>query len=198
MCKAGSVPHAGLQRYSTIPQALVSAIPDSLELREVSTLPLSVTLAAVGLYQRNHLNLHLPRTPSEHEEEEHTKTTILIIDGASEIGALAIQLATASGARVVATATSNPDATFVQSLGASLVVVDDQEDPSAARAALAAAALGAGGAEQLSGIFDTRSTDQSFAQVDALLQDLSQNPRVCAVKPPAYSPRSFVPTVGES
>jgi hypothetical protein len=72
-------------------------------------------------------------------------------------------------------------------------VIDDS-DPSAARAELAAALSGT---VQLSGIFDTRSTEQSFAQIDTLLQDIAQNPRVCAVKPPGCAPRSFVPTVGE-
>jgi hypothetical protein len=74
--------------------------------------------------------------------------------------------------------------------------VIDESNPSAARAELAAA-LGTGSGVQLSGIFDTRSTEQSFAQIDTLLQDIAQNPRVCAVKPPGCAPRSFVPTVGE-
>lgn len=192
--KAGSAPNAGLQQYSAIPEALVCALPDSLELHEVASLPLSFTLAAVGLYQRHHLNLPLPRARSENSEdrEERSKTVILIINGASEIGALATQLATASGVQVIATA-SKPDASFVTSLGASLVV--DDEDPSAMRAELTAT-LGMG-VVQLSGIFDTRSTEQSFAQIDALLQDIAQSPSVCAVGPPACPPRYFVPTVGE-
>jgi hypothetical protein len=83
---------------------------------------------------------------------------------------------------------------FVQSLGASLVI--NESDPSAARTKLAAA-LGKD-AVQLSGIFDTRSTEQSLGQIDDLLQDIAQSPRVCAVRPPAaHPPRSFVPTIGE-
>jgi NADPH:quinone reductase-like Zn-dependent oxidoreductase len=139
--------------------------------------------------------LPLPRTRSSEEneeEEEHADKVILITNGASEIGSLAIQLATASGVRVITTA-SQSNIKFVQSLGASLVI--DESDPSATRAQFAAA-LGTGSV-QLSGIFDTRSTEQSFAQIDTLLQDIAQNPRVCAVKPPGCAPRSFVPTVGE-
>ena len=186
--KAGSVSHAGLQRFSTLPQALVSVIPNSLDFQEAATLPLSITLAAVGLYQKNHLNLPLPRVRSEEtrgdDEAEHT---VLVINGASEIGSLAIQLATASGVRVIATA-SQTDAKYVRSLGASVVV----DEPGASLAgALRTDTV------QLSGIFDTRSTEESFAQIDALLQDIAQSPRVCAVNPPAHPPRSFVPTVGE-
>jgi len=193
--KAGSVAHAGLQRSSTISQSLVSAIPDSLEFHEAATLPLSVTLAAVALYQKNHLDLPLPRARSserrqEEAEEEHT---ILIINGASSIGALAIQLATASGVRVISTASSN-EVSFVQSLGASIVV--DDSDPSTAHAELASAILVPKPA-QLLGIFDTRSTEASFAHIDALLQDISQSPRVCAVRPPGSPPKVFVPTVGK-
>jgi NADPH:quinone reductase-like Zn-dependent oxidoreductase len=172
--KAGSVSHAGLQRFSTVPQALVSVIPDSLEFQEAATLPLSITLAAVGLYQKNHLDLPLPRAHSEETREDpEAEHTVLVINGASDIGSLAIQLATASGVRVIATA-SQAEARYVRSLGAS-VVVD----------------------VQLSGIFDTRSTEETFAQIDALLQDIAQSPRVCAVNPPAHPPRFFVPTVGE-
>jgi len=192
--KAGSAPNAGLQQYSAIPEALVCALPESLELHEVASLPLSITLAAAGLYQRHHLNLPLPRTRPEKSEdgEEHDKEAILIINGASEIGALATRLANASGVRVLATA-SKADVNFATSLGASLVVDDD--DPSAARAELTAAL--SKGAVQLSGIFDTRSTEQSFTLIETLLQDIAQSPKVCAVRPPACPPRSFVPTVGE-
>jgi hypothetical protein len=145
----------------------------------------------VGLYQRNNLNLPLPQAHLEtreegEEEEEHT---ILIINGASEIGTLAIQFATASGVRVISTA-SKSDVDFVRSLGAS-VVVDEQDPPAELAAAFGTAPM------LLSGILDTRSTEQSFAQIDALLQDIAQSPPVCAIKPPACQPRSFVPTVGE-
>lgn len=192
--KAGNSSDTGSQQHSTVSEALVCALPDSLNLNEAHSLPLSVTLAAVGLYQRNHLNLPLPRAHSgtREEREEYIQKVILIIDGASEIGALATQLATASGLRVIATASKN-DANFVTSLGASLVV--DDQDPSAARGELVAALDM--GTMQFSGIFDTRSTEQSCAQIDALLQDIAQSPRVCAVNPPPCPPKSFVPTVGE-
>jgi hypothetical protein len=171
-----------------VPQALVSVIPNSLEFQEAATLPLSITLAAVGLYQKNHLNLPLPRARSEETREDaEAEHTILVINGASEIGSLAIQLATASGVRVIATAFQT-DANFVRSLGAS-VVVDEPGAPLAEAFSM--------NTVQLSGIFDTRSTEESSAQIDALLQDIVQSPRVCAVNPPAHPPRSFVPTVGE-
>jgi len=172
-----------------MPQALVSVIPDFLEFQEAATLPLYITLAAVGLFQKNHLNLPLPRACSSgtRDGEAGEEHTIFIVNGASEIGALAIQLATASGVRVIATA-SQTDANFVRSLGASIVV----DEPGASLAA----ALGMG-TVQLSGIFDSRSTEHSFAQIDALLRDIAQSPRVCAVNPPASPPSLFVPTVGE-
>ena len=160
-------------------------MPDSLKFHEAATLPLSVTLAAVGLYQKNHLSLPLPQL-----ELAHTGKIVVVLGGASDIGAMAVQLAVASGVRVIATS-SKPDTSLVKSFGASIVI---QQEPFAHTELLAA--LGMGNIP-LAGIFDTISTDESFEFVDAVLGDIHQLPPVCAIRPPVKPPKLFIPSVGK-
>lgn len=177
-------PQGGHQQFTISSQSLVSAIPDSLSFELAATFPLSVTLAAAGLYQRNHLGAPLP-----HSSQDKSDSTILIMDGASDVGAMAVQLATASGMRVIATA-SKRNFDVVKSFGASVVVDHDNLVGGELATALGDAPLG--------GIYDTMSTTQSFAEIDALLHETMQYSAVCALMPPAQSPVHFSPSVGES
>jgi NADPH:quinone reductase-like Zn-dependent oxidoreductase len=102
---------AGFQLYSTCKERVVSSVPDSLPLANAAVLPLAVDTAATALYRD--LKLPLPSlnpTP--------TGKTILIWGGASSCGSSAVQLAVASGFRVVTTA-SKANFDYVKSLGAS-------------------------------------------------------------------------------
>lgn len=110
------------------------------------------------------------------------------MDGASDVGAMAVQLATASGLRVIATA-SKRNFDVVKSFGASVVV--DHENLVGGELA---AALGDA---PLVGVFDTISTTQSFTEIDALLHETMQYAAVCALMPPTQSPLHFSPSVGE-
>jgi NADPH:quinone reductase-like Zn-dependent oxidoreductase len=106
----GKAANAGFQLYSTCRELLVSAVPDSVPLANAAVLPLSVDTAAAGLFQ----NLGLP-LPSL--SPKPTGRTILIWGGSSSVGSSAIQLAVATGVRVITTASkSNFD--YVKSLGA--------------------------------------------------------------------------------
>ena len=181
--KLRTFPQVAYSQFSVSIESLVAPIPDALSYEQAATLPLSITLAAAGLYQRNHLDSPLPRSLPR-----VTGETILVMDGASDVGAMVIQLATASNMRVVATA-SRRNVDIVKSFGASVVVC---HDPFVERELVAAL-----DSFPLAGVYDTMSTKQSFAEIDALLHETMQTTPVCALMPPAQSPMHFSPSVGK-
>lgn len=93
-------------------------IPSSVSFAQGSVLPLALDTAAVGLYtatSEGGLGLPLPSlNPSS------SGKTIFVWGGSSSVGALVIQLAVASGAKVVATA-SKHNFDLLKSWGASEV-----------------------------------------------------------------------------
>jgi len=107
---------AGFQHYSSVPAALVAPIPDSVSFEDASVLPLSVSTAAAGLYEKFLLALPHPTT-----NPKPTGSTILIWGGSSSVGSSAIQLAVASGLKVVSTA-SKKNFEYVKKLGAETVL----------------------------------------------------------------------------
>jgi NADPH:quinone reductase-like Zn-dependent oxidoreductase len=104
------------QHYVVLMENLVSPIPVSLSFEQASVLPLTLSTAAVGLYQKDQLGLPLPiLQPTERHE------TVLVWGGSTSLGINAIQLARSSGYRVVATA-SPRNFDYLRSLGAEAVV----------------------------------------------------------------------------
>jgi NADPH:quinone reductase-like Zn-dependent oxidoreductase len=100
------------QQYTVLLAHMVSPIPDDLPYDQAATLPLTLSTAATGLYQPDHLALSLPTVhPAQRDE------TVLIWGGSTSVGSNAIQLARGSGYRVVATA-SPRNFDYVRSLGA--------------------------------------------------------------------------------
>jgi NADPH:quinone reductase-like Zn-dependent oxidoreductase len=93
-------------------QHMVSPIPDALSFEQASVLPLQLSTAAVGLFQKDHLGLALPSaTPSSRGE------TVLVWGGSTGVGSNGIQLARNAGYRVVTTC-SPRNFDYVKSLGA--------------------------------------------------------------------------------
>ena len=107
---------AGFQLYSSIPAALVAPIPDNMSFEDASVIPLSLSTAAAGLYEKFLLALPHPST-----SPKPSSSSILIWGGSSSVGSSAIQLAVASGLRVVSTA-SKRNFEYVKSLGAETVI----------------------------------------------------------------------------
>ncbi|KAH7208331.1 chaperonin 10-like protein [Fusarium oxysporum Fo47] len=158
------------QRYPLVYETLVSPVPEHMSLTQAVVLPLAITTAAVSLYHPNHLAFPLPQ-----KDPIRTGKTILIWGGASSVGATAVQLAVASGFKVVATA-SKRNHDLVYSLGASLVldyksetIVDD-----------AVAALED---YDLAGCYDAISEPQTLEPLGAILDQLGPH-KVCLVVPP--------------
>ncbi|KAF2163130.1 hypothetical protein M409DRAFT_68744 [Zasmidium cellare ATCC 36951] len=104
--------NGAFQEYTLCPEGAVAPIPDSLTFEEASVLPLAVSTAAAGLFEKNHLGLEYPGAPGDRSGK-----TVLVWGGSSSVGSLAIQLAKAAGYRVLATS-SEKNFDFVASLGA--------------------------------------------------------------------------------
>ena len=103
------------QYYSVALEQMVCAIPDSLSYERASVLPLAVSTAACGLFQRDFLSLRHPTTTAQ-----PTGETVLVWGGSTSVGSQAIQLATAAGYEVITTA-SPRNFGYVTSLGAAQV-----------------------------------------------------------------------------
>ncbi|QYF74502.1 zinc-binding alcohol dehydrogenase family protein [Cryobacterium sp. PAMC25264] len=135
------------QRYTVLLERMAAPIPDSMPFTDAVVLPLALSTAACGLFQKDQLALRYPSaapTP--------TGQTVLIWGGSTSVGSNAIQLAVAAGYEVITTA-SPRNFDYVRALGASQVF--DYASPTIvadliaalARATLAGAlALGAGSA----------------------------------------------------
>ncbi|KAK9341949.1 hypothetical protein V1522DRAFT_442085 [Lipomyces starkeyi] len=124
--KFNSSAKCAFQTYTVLLAHMASQIPSTLSYESAAVLPLGLSTAACGLFQKGHLALEYPSvTP------KLTDKTLLIWGGSTSVGSNAIQLAVAAGYEVITTASpSNFD--YVKKLGASQVfdyngktIVDD-------------------------------------------------------------------------
>ncbi|KAJ0338168.1 hypothetical protein KNSL1_012541 [Colletotrichum chrysophilum] len=124
-----------------------------------SVLPLAIATASVGLYKKKYLGLPLPgSTPAP------TGKALLVWGGASSVGGTAVQLAVASGLRVITTA-SKANFDKVKELGADTVldyhsetIVDD--------------AIRVLSGTDLAGVYDAISSQRSLQPIGAILDKL--------------------------
>jgi NADPH:quinone reductase-like Zn-dependent oxidoreductase len=105
------------QRFVVLLERMVAPIPDSLPFEQAAVLPLTLATAATGLYQSDHLALSLPSVCAAHRGHAERRETVLVWGGSTSVGSNAIQLASNSGYRVVATA-SPRNFEYLRSLGA--------------------------------------------------------------------------------
>lgn len=101
------------QQYTVIRDNLAAPIPDSLSYEKACVLPLTLSTAAVGLFQKDFLALEYPTV-----HPKPTGKALLVWAGSSSVGSNAIQLATAAGYEVFTTA-SPKNFDYVKRLGAS-------------------------------------------------------------------------------
>ncbi|KAL3442729.1 chaperonin 10-like protein [Aspergillus insuetus] len=112
-----NTPHEGaFQQYVVLQSQLVSHIPSTLSFEDASVIPLGISTAACGLFQKDHLALRFPTEPRAPAIGE----TLLVWAGSSSVGSNAIQLAIAAGYEVFTTA-SPKNFEYVKSIGASQV-----------------------------------------------------------------------------
>lgn len=102
------------QAYTVLPVHLTSPIPKNLSFESASVIPLGISTAASGLFQKEYLALRFPTA----SPNKSTGETILIWGGSTSVGSNAIQLAVAAGYEVITTA-SPKNFDYVKKLGAS-------------------------------------------------------------------------------
>ncbi|RDH35154.1 GroES-like protein [Aspergillus welwitschiae] len=138
------------QTYVVLKAHMTSPIPSNLSYADAAGIPLGISTAACGLFQKDYLALQHPIAP----QAPSTGQTVLIWSGSSSVGSNAIQLAVAAGYEVITTA-SPRNYDFVKSLGASHVfdyksetVVEDIIATFAGKCSAGALAIGTGSPEK--------------------------------------------------
>ncbi len=141
-------PEGAFQEYTVVLDHMASPIPDTLSYENACVLPLALSTASCGLFQKDHLALRHPSAKAE-----RTGETVLIWGGSTSVGSNAIQLAVAAGYDVITTASPRNFA-HAKSLGASQVldyntatVVMDIVDAFQDKTLAGALAIGTGSAE---------------------------------------------------
>ena len=111
--KRNSAAEGAFQAYTVVLEHMASPIPDAMSFEAAAVLPLGLSTAACGLFQKDQLALaHPSNTPTS------TGQTVLIWGGSTSVGSNAIQLAVAAGYEVITTA-SPKNFAYVKKLGAS-------------------------------------------------------------------------------
>jgi NADPH:quinone reductase-like Zn-dependent oxidoreductase len=103
----------GFQDYAVLLAHMAAPIPDAMRFEDAAVLPLGLSTAACGLFQRDFLAMNAPSAAAA-----RTGKTLLVWGGSTSVGSNAIQLAVAAGYDVIATA-SPRNFEYVKQLGAS-------------------------------------------------------------------------------
>lgn len=114
--KSRNTPAEGaFQQYAVVLERLTCPLPGHLTYEQGAVLPLGLSTAACGLFQKDQLALEHPSAAPV-----PTGQTLLIWGGSTSVGSNAIQLAVAAGYEVVTTASPH-NFQYVRALGASQV-----------------------------------------------------------------------------
>jgi NADPH:quinone reductase-like Zn-dependent oxidoreductase len=93
---SNSSAEGAFQAYTVVLARMASPIPRSMSYENAAVLPLALSTAACGLFQKDQLALHYPSaTPTP------TGTTLLVWGGSTSVGSNAIQLAVVTIQRIV-------------------------------------------------------------------------------------------------
>ena len=103
----------GFQEYTVLLENMAARIPETLRYEDAVVLPLALSTASCGLFQKDQLGLQYP---SAHPEPNGK--VLLVWGGSTSVGSNAIQLAVAAGYEVITTA-SPKNFGYVKELGAS-------------------------------------------------------------------------------
>ena len=113
--KRNRAAEGAFQQYTILLEHMAAPIPDTLSYECASVLPLGLSTAACGLFQKDQLALQYPAA-----NPTPTGETLLVWGGSTSVGSNAIQLAVAAGYKVIATA-SQANFSYVKALGATSV-----------------------------------------------------------------------------
>ncbi|KAK4499172.1 hypothetical protein PRZ48_009685 [Zasmidium cellare] len=176
----GKPEDGGFLLYSRSAAVFTAKIPDNLSYTQASVLPLALDTAGHGLYdsqEKGFLGLDYPSL-----NPKPSGKTILVWGGSSSVGALAIQLATASGAKVISVA-SKHNLDFLKSLGA--VEALDYNTPSIVDDVVKAIKSVGG---DFAGIYDAISVEASYKYVLPIAEKLGGTNVATTLPPPQDLP----------
>ncbi len=147
--KRNRAAEGSFQMYTVLLERVTSPIPATLPYESAAVLPLGLSTAACGLFQKDQLALDRPTVPARTPNGK----TLLVWGGSTSVGSNAIQLAVAAGYEVFTTASPRNFA-YCRKLGASRVfdyrdarVVDDVIAALAGKTLAGALAIGIGSPE---------------------------------------------------
>jgi NADPH:quinone reductase-like Zn-dependent oxidoreductase len=103
----------GFQHYVVLVAHMTSPLPDAVSFEAASVIPLGVSTAACGLFQKDFLGMNAPSATAA-----PTGKTLIVWGGSTSVGSNAIQLAVAAGYEVITTSSPRNFA-YVKGLGAS-------------------------------------------------------------------------------
>ncbi|KAK6062992.1 zinc-binding dehydrogenase [Seiridium cupressi] len=150
---SGTVVEVGsnVTRFKVGDRVVAFATGISIQCEKAVVMPLGLTTAACGLFQKDQLGLHHPTPGTKHQTE---KEVVIVWGGSTSVGCNAIQLATAAGYEVITTC-SERNFDMVKSLGAtaaydyrSPTVTEDIKRACQGKKIAGAMTIGAGGAEK--------------------------------------------------
>ena len=155
--KRNSAAEGAFQIYTVLLADMASEIPSSLSYESACVLPLGLSTAACGLFQKDQLALQYPLTSIARNS---TNKTLLVWGGSTSVGSNAIQLAVGAGYEVITTS-SPKNFEYVKKLGASQVfdynsktVVEDITNAFKGKTIAGALSIGAGGAAAANACLD--------------------------------------------
>jgi NADPH:quinone reductase-like Zn-dependent oxidoreductase len=145
--KRNNPAEGAFQEYTVLLSHMAAPIPDAMPYENAAVLPLTLSTAACGLFEKDQLGLHHPSA-----QPKPTGKTLLVWGGSTSLGSNAIQLAVAAGYEVITTA-SPKNFGYVRQLGAteafdykSKTVVSDVIKAFNGRTLAGALAIGVGSA----------------------------------------------------
>ncbi|KAF2481536.1 chaperonin 10-like protein [Neohortaea acidophila] len=109
---SGGALYGGFQKYALVHKNAVAELPYSIPTSKGVVLPLGISTASAGLFQKDFLALPFPK-----EDFEDLGRVVIVWGGSSSVGSCAIQLAVAAGAEVITTASAK-NFGYVKRLGA--------------------------------------------------------------------------------
>jgi NADPH:quinone reductase-like Zn-dependent oxidoreductase len=152
------------QNYTVIRADLASLIPSNMPYETAAVLPLGISTAAAGLFEKSTLNLELPTEPAR----PFNGKTVIIWGGSTSVGCNAIQLAVAAGYEVFSTA-SYKNHEYLKKLGARQVfdyrsptVAEDMIRALKGKSTAGALSIGNGAAEKCMQILDNSTGTNKF------------------------------------
>jgi len=182
---APNIPNGGsFQLFVVSTEPLIAKIPDSVSYAEACVLPLCLSTAAVGLFDKHTLALPFPQV-----HPKPNGKVVLVWGGGSSVGSCAIQLLIAAGFTVAATA-SGHNLEYLRSLGAEYVF--DHKSPSVVEDVVSALE-----GKQFAGAFNAVMPPETFVKCGQIASRLGGRKHVATVLPPqhpSWPPRDTLPS----